>query len=417
MAIVERVVPQGAHRMSLTNQDVYFNPSDAAFRANPYPHYRALYGRPPYLMNLLIPMTLVARYADAVTILRDHERFSSVPLRVPGFEEYQDPSNDEMETMLFSDPPRHTRLRRSVSRAFTPRRIKDLEPRICEITDMLLDHAARKGDLEVVADLATPLPVMVIAEMLGVPAQQYEQFKHWCEKIIEADNTPYGIPISEDVREAFSDLRKYLADTIESRRKNPGTDLISAVITAQDGSEVRSAEELREFLILLLLAGNETTTNLIGNGMLALGRHPDELARLRSEPALLPRAIEEMLRYDGPVQTVALRHNNQPVNVGGTEIPSGTAVFVIVAAADRDPAQFSNPDVFDITRAPNDHLAFGDGVHHCLGAALARSEAAIAFGSMLERFPRLRLADTAAALKYKASYFLRGLVSLRMAIT
>lgn len=396
-----------------TNQEIYFNPWDEAFRANPYPHYRQLYTRPPYLLNLFMPMALVARYADAVAILRDHARMSSVQQKIPGIEQ-QDLFGDSA-TVLFSDPPTHTRLRRLVSRAFTPKRIKDLQPRIQEITDTLLDHAEAKGELEVVADLATPLPVMVIAEMLGVPPQEYSQFKHWSDRIIEGDNTPPGMPLPEEVRQACFELREYFAEVIERRRREPGGDLVTALVAAHEESDALTADELQAFVILLLLAGNETTTNLIGNGMLALGRHPDELARLAGDHSLLPRAIEEMLRYDGPVQST-VRYNKEPVEVGGTVIPANSVVFVILAAANRDPAQFPDPDRFDITREPNDHLAFGDGIHFCLGAPLARLEAAIAFGSVLRRFPKLRLAQLQAAVAYKGSYFLRGLAALQMAI-
>ncbi len=396
-----------------TEQEIYFNPWDEAFRANPYPHYRPLYTRPPYLLNLFMQMALVARHADAVAVLRDHERMSSVQPRIPGIEQ-QDLFGDTA-TVLFSDPPTHTRLRRLVSRAFTPKRIKDLEPRIREIAGALLDRAQAKGELEVVADLATPLPVMVIAEMLGVPPQEYAQFKHWSDRIVEGDNTPPGMPLPDEVRRAYSDLGNYFAEVIERRRHEPGEDLVTALVAAHEESDALTAGELQAFVILLLLAGNETTTNLIGNGMLALGRHPEQLARLASDHSLLPRAIEEMLRYDGPVQST-VRYNKEPVEVGGTVIPANSVVFVILAAANRDPAQFSEPDRFDIARDPNAHLAFGDGIHFCLGAALARLEGAIAFRSVLERFPKLRLAEPEGAVAYKGSYFLRGLAALPMAI-
>jgi cytochrome P450 len=395
--------------------EVYFNPWDEAFRSNPYPYYKALYGRPPHLMNMFFQMALVGGYDDAVTILHDHERFSSSQKRNPNFDPEERTLFASAETVLFSDPPNHTRLRRLMSRAFTPKRIRDLEPRIRELTQTLLDRIARKGELEVMSDLATPLPVMVIAEMLGVPPAQYEQFKHWSNRIVESDNTPPGMPLPDAIKQAVKDLRSYFANEIERRRSDPGEDLISALVAAHDEAEALSADELLAFVILLLLAGNETTTNLIGNGMLALGRNPDQLELLRGDPSRIPQAVEEMLRYDGPVQST-VRHNHEPVEVGGALIASETMVFVILTAADRDPAHFSDPDVFDITREPNAHLAFGDGIHYCLGAALARLEGAIAFGSTLERFPRLHLADSAAPPTYKGSYFLRGLSSLTMAL-
>jgi cytochrome P450 len=316
--------------------------------------------------------------------------------------------------MLFSDPPMHTRLRRLVSRDFTPRRIREMEPRIREIAKNLIDAAERKGELEVMSVVANALPVMVIAEMLGVPPDHYEQFKHWSDVVVSADNTLPGTPQPEEFHAATKALRDYFAQEIERRRTNPGADLVSALVAAHDDAEAMNADELLAFVLLLLLAGNETTTNLIGNGMLALGRNPGAMAALRSKPELMRGAIEEMLRYDGPVQAT-FRTATKDVVVGGTPIAAGTGVFVIVAAADRDPAQFKDPETFDIARAPNEHLAFGDGIHFCIGAPLARLEGSIAIGTALERFPRLRLKDP-DALTYKGSYFLRGLSRLEMAL-
>jgi cytochrome P450 len=395
--------------------DVYFNPWDEAFRANPYPHYKALYGRPPHLLNMFFQMALVACYDDAAAILKDYERFSSSQKKNPTFDEQERTLFAGAATVLFSDPPTQMRLRRLMSRAFTPKRIRDLEPRIRELTHALLDRAAGKSEIEIMSDLATPLPVMVIAEMLGVPPLEYEQFKHWSDRIVESDNTPPGMPLPADIKQAANDLRAYFGGEIERRRREPGDDLISALVAAHDEAEALSADELLAFVILLLLAGNETTTNLIGNGMLALGRNPEQLEMLRNDPSMMPRAVEEMLRYDGPVQAT-VRHNHEPVEIGGASIAPETMVFVILAAANRDPAHFRRPDAFDITREPEGHLAFGDGIHFCLGAALARLEGAIAFGSMIERFPRLRLAEPDAAPKYKGSYFLRGLSALKVAI-
>jgi cytochrome P450 len=393
---------------------IYFNPWDEAYRANPYPYYEPLYGRPPHLLNLFIPMALVARYADAVAILRDHEHFSSVPPPSP-FLEMRLAVFGRAPRVVFSDPPVHTRLRKLVSKAFTPRRIRDLEPRIREFTETLLERAARKGEFEVMADLANPLPVMVIAEMLGVSQDDYEQFKHWSDQVIESDNVPPGAEMPAYVVDAFNALRGYFIHEIEKRRRNPGSDLVSALVTARDEAEALSEEELIAFVVLLLLAGNETTTNLIGNGMLALGRNPEQMSKLRNDSSLMPRAIEEMLRYDCPVQATA-RYPKIDLEVGGVEIKTNTPIFVIVAAANRDPAHFPHADKLDVARDPNDHLAFGDGIHYCLGAPLARMEGAIAIAAALRRFPQLRLADPKTPLTYKGSYFLRGLSALKMAL-
>jgi len=393
---------------------IYFNPWDEAYRANPYPYYEPLYGRPPHLMNLFIPMALVARYADAVAILRDPERFSSVPPTSP-FLEMRLAVFGRAPRVVFSDPPVHTRLRRLVSKAFTTWRIKDLEPRIREFTATLLERAARKGEFEVMADLANPLPVLVIAEMLGVSPDDDERFKQWSDNVIESDMVPPGTAMPEHVTSSFNALRAYFIDEIEKRRRNPGSDLVSALVAARDEADALSEEELIAFVVLLLLAGNETTTNLIGNGMLALGRNPDELAKLREDLSLMPRAIEEMLRYDCPVQSTA-RYPKIDVEISGVEIKANVPTFVIVAAANRDPAQFPEAHRFEVARTPNDHLAFGNGIHYCLGAPLARMEGAIAIRAALERFPRLRLAEPEAPLTYKGSYFLRGLSSLKMAL-
>ncbi|MGD0289542.1 MAG: cytochrome P450 [Candidatus Binataceae bacterium] len=394
--------------------EVYFNPWDESYRDNPYPHYEPLYGRPPHLMNLFILMALVARYADALAILRDPERFSSLPPMSPYLERRLTVFG-RAPRVVFSDPPIHTRLRRLVSKAFTSSRIKELEPRIREFTATLLDRAARKGEFEVMGDLANPLPVMVIAEMLGVSQDDYEQFKQWSDKVVESDMVAPGVEMPEYIINAFKALSAYFIDEIEKRRCNPGSDLISALVTARDEADALSEEELIAFVVLLLLAGNETTTNLIGNGMLALGRNPDQLAKLRGDLSLMPRAIEEMLRYDGPVQSTA-RYPKIDVEVSGVQIPANTPTFVIVAAANRDPAQFPEAHRFDVTRMPNDHLAFGYGIHFCLGAPLARMEGAIAIRAALERFGRLRIAEPEAPLTYRGSYFLRGLSSLKMAL-
>jgi cytochrome P450 len=400
--------------MGAQSTGIYFNPWDKSFRDNPYPYYRALLEGSPRTIDLFgQPAVIVTRYADVTAILRDWARFSSV--QQISSEVRQRGLFRGAATMLFSDPPVQTRLRRLVSRDFTPRRIREMEPRIREIATSLLDEVEGRGSFEVMADLANALPVMVIAEMLGVPPEQYQTFKEWSDIIIAGENTIPGQPIPDDVVEITNQLRSYFAREIEKRRTQPGPDLISALVTAHVDNEAMSAEELIAFVVLLLLAGNETTTNLIGNGMLALARHPDQMELLRRSPELGPRAIEEMLRYDGPVQATS-RRATADVEIGGTAIPARAECFVLLAAANHDAAQFPDPDRFDITREVRDHVAFGEGVHFCIGAPLARLEGAIAIGETLRRFPKLHLADPSAPLTYKGSYFLRGLDSLRMEI-
>jgi pimeloyl-[acyl-carrier protein] synthase len=395
-------------------EEVYFNIWDPEFRANPYPHYAALLAGPPPVITVgPMRFALVARYADVTAGLRDHEHLSSVGPPPPE-SSYQGRFTGA-RNMLGSDPPQHSRLRRMVSRDFTPRRIRELEPRIRLIAKELLDKVEAKGDFDLMADLANVLPVTVIAEMLGVPPELHATFKHWSDTLIGGDNNVPGAPPPPETVRVVDELGDYFTAEIERRRTNPGPDLVSALVAAHDEDDAMSAADLLSFVTLLLVAGNETTTNLIGNGTLALGRNPDQFNALKRNPAMLPRAIEEMLRYDGPVQST-VRFTNRAVQLGGAEIPAQAFALMIIAAANRDPAQFKDPEKFDITRDPNDHVAFGEGIHFCIGAALARMEATIAFEAMLMRFPRLRLKDPAIKPTYKGSYFLRGLESLPLAI-
>lgn len=400
--------------MGAETQEVYFNPWDESFRANPYPHYRPLLAGPPRIIDGLMPMVLVARYADVTAVLRDHQHFSSVQPRTPLFQRRRDVFGDT-PTVLFSDPPSHTRLRRLVAPAFTARRIRDLEARIRALADGLLARAEQRGQFEVMADLANPLPVMVIAEMLGVPADDYEKFKAWSDIVIDGDNTLPPAPFPDSVRHALSAIVEYFQAEVEKRRQHPGDDLVSVLIAAHEESDKLSEAELMAFIVILLLAGNETTTNLIGNGMLALAENPGQLELLRARPELMAGAIEEMLRYDSPAQS-AVRFAGAGAEVAGVPVREGSFAFAILAAANRDPAQFPDPDCFDITRHPNEHLAFGAGIHFCIGAALARLQGSIAIAAAIERFPHLRLAARGAPRHYKGSYFLRGLAELPMAI-
>jgi pimeloyl-[acyl-carrier protein] synthase len=395
--------------------EVYFNIWDPEFRANPYPHYDPLLAGPPPIIDAgPMKFALVARYADVTAGLRDHEHLSSMQPPPPPEQVYEGRFKGA-RNMLGSDPPQHSRLRRLVSRDFTPRRIRELEPRIREIAKDLLDKVEARGQFDLMADIANVLPVTVIAEMLGVPPELNARFKRWSDTIIGGDNRMPGMPPPPELVRAIDELGDYFTDEIERRRAHPGPDLVSALVAAHDEGEVMSAADLLSFITLLLLAGNETTTNLIGNGTLALGRNPDQFDALKGNPAVLPRAIEEMLRYDGPVQST-VRFAKEAVSLGGTQIPAGALALMIVAAANRDPAQFKDPQKFDITRDPNEHVAFGEGIHFCIGAPLARMEARITFEAMLERFPRLRLKDPAMKPVYKGSYFLRGLESLPLEI-
>ncbi|HBZ71878.1 MAG TPA: cytochrome P450 [Deltaproteobacteria bacterium] len=389
------------------SEKVYFNPFDAAFRANPYPSYAALRSKPPRTLKLFMPIVMVSRYADVVAVLQD-QRFSADPKALLVNEGYEHVHG--MLTALLVDPPIHTRIRRAVSRDFTPKRIQELEPRIREITRRLLDRIERQGTFDVIADLADPLPTIVLSELFGVPGDDYPRFKAWSDLITASVHIMPGLPLPEPISVAFTELRAYFSELAERKRRKPQGDLLSALVMQEDAERLTS-EELLDFVIMQLLAGTDTTTNTMGNGFLALMRHRDQLELLRREPALVTKAVEEMLRYDGPIQANA-RFAKEDVEVGGTLIRKGSIAFVIFASANRDPAQFPDPEKFDITRWPNPHMGFGAGIHVCLGAALARLENAVVFDETLKRFPRLRLPEPEPKLEYGEFYFLRGLTSL-----
>jgi cytochrome P450 len=390
-----------------------FNPWDENFRRNPYSFYRPLRMSPPPVLRFFIPVAVISRYADVCATLRDQNRFSSIPIRNRMTTETAEVFGDA-PTIINSDPPIHTRLRKLVSRDFIARAISELESYVRALTTTLLNEVAEKRHFDLLTDFAIPLPVRIIARILGIPGERYETFKRWSDTLIELASMPPSTPLAESARTNLTEMRAYFAEEIERRRRHPGSDLMSSLVSAHEDTEMLSAGELMQFLVILLIAGNETTTNLIGNGMLALQNHPDQMKLLRGDPSLLPRAIEEMLRYDSPVQSV-FRSAKEDVEIGGTIVEKGSGIFLMIGSANRDSAKFTNPDVFDIARDENDHLAFGEGIHYCLGAPLARLEATVAFGMMLERFPHLRL-DDAPQLDYKTSFFVRSLKSLPMVV-
>ena len=388
-----------------------FNPWDENFRRNPYSYYRPMRMCPPPVVKFFIPIAVLSRYDDVAATLRDQTRFSSVPVRnrmnLATAEIFGDASN-----LISSDPPIHTRMRKLVSRDFSPRAIRELEPRVRALTNSLLEEIAKKRHFDLMADFAVPLPVRIIASILGIPGEHFATFKRWSDTLLDLTTLPPGAPLDDSVRINLTEMRAYLAEEIERRRRHPGADLMSSLVSAHDDTEMLSADELMQFLVILLLAGNETTTNLIGNGMLALQNHPCQMQLLRRDPTLITRAIEEMCRYDSPVQSV-FRTAKEAVEIGGTPIEKGSGIFLMLGSANRDSAKFERPDSFDITREDNDHVSFGEGIHYCLGAPLARLEAGIAFGAMLNRFPKLKL-DGDPSLDYKTSFFVRSLKSLPM---
>lgn len=317
--------------------------------------------------------------------------------------------------MLLADPPEHTRLRKLVSRAFLPRRLELLRPRVQEFTDELIDAFPESGEIDLITAFALPLPLMVICEFLGVPYQDWPQFQKWGHVLSQS-------PAQDDAglheRRAVNDqVTEYLAEIIAIRRGEPRGDLTSELIRAADEDGMFTDDELISTIVFLIIAGHKTTANLIGNGTAALLRHPEQLGRLRADPGLVGQAVEEFLRYEGSVDRGTYRVAAEDLELGGTHIPKGSFVHLSVAAADRDPAAFPEPGRFDITRSPNRHMAFGHGAHFCAGAPLARLEGQVAFSTLLRRLPELEPAVPQQELTWVAdSSISRGLVSMPVRI-
>lgn len=353
---------------------------------------------------------------DAVnTALRD-PRFSADRLKAPLLRDNIDrlpafiqQTTQNVRSMLNMDAPDHTRLRKLVNKAFTPRRIAALRGRIEEIVDELLEPVTRRGRMDVIADVAAPLPAIVIAELLGVPADDHRQFKLWASDIVAGLGEVSLRARQEKTAPAAQRLFEYLGGIIAARRKAPEDDLISAMVLAQEERDALTDTELLSTSNLLLIAGHETTTNLIGNGLLALLREPAELARLRENPERMPTAIEELLRFDGPVQAT-VRVTTEDLELGGERIEEGSLVMIGIGAANHDPDVFDEPDRLDLSRDPNPHLGFGFGAHFCLGAPLARLEGEIALGALIDRFPEMALETEVP--RFRANPILRGLTAL-----
>ncbi|MFF2576761.1 cytochrome P450 family protein [Streptomyces goshikiensis] len=307
--------------------------------------------------------------------------------------------------MLQTDAPRHTRLRALVAREFTAGRVEALRPRVQRIADALLDALPPAGGFDLVAGYALPLPLTVICELLGVPAGDRHLFHTWSAELV-APSSPAAAAA------AGAEMTAYFASLITAKTLDPGTDLMSALVLAPAGEEGLSPGELLGMAFLLLVAGHETTVNLISGGVLSLLRHPDQLAALRADLGLLAGAVEEMLRHDGPVTAAAFRHAAEPLEIAGVRIPAGDSVMLSLASASRDPAHFPDPDRFDIRRPARGHLAFGHGVHHCLGAPLARLEGRIALATLLRRLPDLTLATDPDSVERRPGAMLRGVAAL-----
>jgi cytochrome P450 len=394
-----------------------FNPFDPQLRTNPYAVFAALREQDPVYWSEIMQVWVATRYDDVYTLLRDNARFSSERTRatnpfVRQMESYRQASGPigRTPTMLSQDPPAHTRMRTLVNKAFTPRVVERIRPHIHEIANELLDAVPEPGRLDVIADLAVPLPVIVIAEVLGVPAADRVRFKGWSSDIAGTLGGPFQPQDAlERALRSSNEIAEYFRDQIAQRRREPRDDLLSALAAAEEQGDLLSEDELLATCILLLVAGNETTTNLIGNGMLALLNNPDTRRRLQADPSLIPSAVEEMLRYDGPV-IMTSRIVDHATELRDKQLSEGQVVLAVVAAANHDPEQFPNPDAFDIDRANKRHLSFGFGIHYCLGAPLAVAEAEVAFETLLRRLPNPEPAFDAP--EWGPSFVLRGLKSL-----
>jgi cytochrome P450 len=390
------------------------------FKANPYPFYARLRAESP-VHRVTLPdkrtAWLVTRYDDVTMVLKDQrfakDRFNVLTAeqiaKLPWVPSFFEPL---ASNMLEKDPPDHTRLRLLVQKVFTPRLIEQMRPRIQTLTDELIDAGRHRGRMDLIRDYALPIPTTIIAEMLGIRSEDRRKFHRWSSGILASTSSRWGSFLA--IPHAWRFLR-YIRKLIKLRRIRPANDLLSALVQAEEAGDQLSEDELVAMVFLLLLAGHETTVNLIGNGTLALLEHPEQSHKLRTDSSLIETAVEELLRYHSPVEMATERYARDDLKVAGVAIRRGELVFAVIASANRDERQFANPDVLDIVRQPNRHLAFGQGIHFCLGAPLARLEGQIAIATLLRRIPDLRLAVEPLALRWRPGLVLRGLKSLPVA--
>ncbi|WP_425832853.1 cytochrome P450 family protein [Streptomyces fractus] len=396
------------------------------FAGDPYPAYAWLREHAPVHRTTLpsgVEAWLVTRYADARQALADQRLSKNAehhdgPSHAKGKTGIPGERKAELTTHLLNiDPPDHTRLRRLVSKAFTPRRVAEFAPRVQQLTDDLIDAFAAKGEADLIHDFAFPLPIYAICDLLGVPREDQDDFREWAGMMIRHGGGPRG-----GVGRAVKRIRAYLVELIHRKRGDLTDDLISDLIRASDHGEHLTENEVAAMCFVLLFAGFETTVNLIGNGTYALLAHPEQRERLQKsiaagETGLLETGIEELLRFDGPVEMATWRFAREPLAIGGQEIGAGDPVLVVLAAADRDPARFAEPDTLDLSRRDNQHLGYGHGIHYCLGAPLARLEGQSALATLLTRLPDLRLAAEPADLRWRGGLIMRGLRTLPVEFT
>lgn len=397
------------------------NLASPQFKADPFGFYARLRATAP-VHHVTLPgkrsAWLVTRYDDVVAILKD-DRLAKDPLNalsddqrakqpwLPGF------LKPLSRNMLDLDGADHARLRALVHKAFTPRLIEQLRGRIQTLADDLLSAVPDKSRLDLIRDYALPLPITIISDLLGVPQADRQQFGRWSRRIVAVTASPLDLPL---VLPAIWQFMRFVRRLCAIRRADPQDDLLSALLHAEEAGDTLSEDELLAMVVLILIAGHETTVNLIGNGTLALLEDPEQLALLRGNPALSKSAVEELLRFTSPVELATERYAREPITIAGTTIPRGEQVLAVLASANRDERYFVQPGLLDLTRQPNRHLAFGQGSHYCLGAPLARLEGQIAFNTLLRRAPNLRLTVPPDALRWRRGMFLRGLERLPLAL-
>ena len=380
-----------------------FNLLSPEVTANPYPYYTELRNKAPVIWLEPFQCWALSRYADVDFALRNPQIFSSSVFTAEALGDLN--PVPEVPWILDMNPPDHTRLRKLANKGFAPRLIRTLEPRVQAIIQELIESIRGQSESDLVSTFSGPLPTIVIAEMLGVELERRDDFKVWSDDIVRATSRPTDEAERTEVRESLAGLRAYFEQMIEHRRTSPGDDVISALVQAEEERDMLSATEILALAVLLLVAGNETTTNLLGNAVLTLLNHPDELAKVRADRSLVPALVEEVLRYNSPVQVI-FRRTAQDVELEGGKIPAGQNVFLLLGSANRDERQFPEPDRFDIARNPQDHVAFGYGIHYCLGAPLARLEGRNALEALLFDCPPFSCATE--RVEQIASIIVRG---------
>jgi cytochrome P450 len=395
-----------------------------AFRATTYATYAEMRERDPVFrqpgLDGTTPIWFVTRHDDVMTVLLDDERFVLNPEHALTAEELEERGaalglavDPRINThLLTSDGDDHRRLRRLVSKAFTPRMVKGLRPRIQEIADELIDAVEPRREMNLVDDFAFPLPIVVICELLGIPAEDRDRFREWSDLFVSP-------ALTEEAQQRFAvaieQFLAYLHELFERRRAEPGDDLVSALVQAEEAGDTLSEDELYSMVVLLVVAGHETTVSLIGNSVLALLTHPEQLEALRADPAAIPAAVEELLRFDSPVERSITRWAATDVELGSETIRRGDLVIAVIGSANRDPGRFPEADRLDLTRGATKHLGFGRGPHFCLGAPLARLETEIALETLLRRLPGLRVAVEPESLEWRPVPLFRSLRALPVA--